>query len=181
MSALPFGTFIRPGRALFESGAEPLTVGSITGVSTINGTIYPPVQVLPEYLPSVAINIITELSTINGSAYPPAVIPPSSYATLGVSSLTGVSTINGSAYPPTAASPKTLFGTIALTTNGQTFTYSTPFTSAVSVVVQGTANAAGVNGFFTVATYGSLSTFRVFYSGALDYGAIQLFFIAVGT
>ena len=154
MSALPFGTFIRPGRALFESGAEPLTVGSITGVSTINGTIYPPVQVLPTTFDALEITNITGVSTINGAAYPPAA---------------------------PAASPKTLFGTIALSTNGQTFTYSTPFTSSVSVVVQGTANAAGVNGFFTVATYGSLSTFRVFYSGALDYGAIQLFFIAVGT
>ena len=154
MSALPIGTFIRPGRALFESGGEPMAVSSIVGVSSINNTVYPPVQVLPEYLPAVEINVITGLSTINGSAYPPA---------------------------SPASGPTVLYGTIALATNGQTFTYSTPFTTAVSVVVQGTANAAGVNGFFTVATYGSLSTFRVFYSGALDYGAIQLFFIAVGT
>lgn len=178
MSALPFGTYISPGRPLFESGGEPMSVKSLVGVSSINSTVYPPVQVLPEYLPAVEINIITGLSTINGSSYPPLAPPVS---TLAVSSITGVSSINGSAYPPAASGPRVLSGVIALTTNGQTFTYSTPFTSNVAVVVQGTANAAGVNGFFTVATYGSLSTFRVFYSGALDYGAIQLFFIAAGT
>jgi hypothetical protein len=50
----------------------------------------------------------------------------------------------------------------------------------MQVVVQGTSNAAGVNGFFTVATYGSLTQFQIFYSGELLYGPIQMFWIASG-
>jgi hypothetical protein len=49
------------------------------------------------------------------------------------------------------------------------------------VFVQGTSNKAGVNGFFTVVTYGSLTEFRIFYSGELIYGAIEMFWMAIGT
>ena len=130
-----------------------MSVSSLVGVSSINNTVYPPVAVLPEYLPAVEINVITGLSSINGAVYPPA---------------------GGSG-------PTVLSGKVALATNGQTVVYSTAFKTSVSVVVQGTSNAAGVNGFFTVSTNGSLSQFQIFYSGQLIYGPIELFWIAVGT
>jgi hypothetical protein len=50
----------------------------------------------------------------------------------------------------------------------------------MQVVVQGTANAAGVNGFFTVGTFGSLTEFRIFYSGELIYGPIEMFWMSSG-
>lgn len=152
MSALPFGSYIRPSRPFFESGAEPMTVSSIVGVSSINGTLYPPVAGLPTFLPSVEITRITGLSTINDVAYPPA---------------------GGSG-------PLIQSGSFGLSNNGQVVEYPVPYTSTVSVVVQGTANAAGVNGFFTIATYGSKSQFQTFYSGELIYGPIEMFWIASG-
>ncbi len=179
MSALPFGTFISPRRSLFESGSEPMSVSSLVGVSSINGSLYPPVTDLPTFLPTVEITAITGVSTINDSVYPPPSV--SSFQTLQTSSITGVSTINGEAYPPSSGSGLLIqSGSFGLSNNGQTITYPTPYTSTVSVVVQGTANAAGVNGFFTVATYGSRSDFRVFYSGELIYGPIEMFWIASG-
>jgi hypothetical protein len=64
--------------------------------------------------------------------------------------------------------------------NGQTFALPIPYSTSMQVVVQGTANAAGVNGFFTVGTFGSLTEFRIFYSGELIYGPIEMFWIASG-
>jgi len=155
MSALPIGTFIRPGRSLYESGAEPLAVGSLVGVSSINNTVYPPIAVLPEYFPSVAINVITELSTINGVAYPPAA--PSS-------------------------GPKILYGTIAFASNGQTVTFATPFATNPSVFLQATGNMAGFTGYFQVNNGSTKKTsFQIYYSAGLDYGPIEVNWMAVGT
>jgi hypothetical protein len=81
---------------------------------------------------------------------------------------------------PGATGPLTQYGTVALSTNGQTVALPVPYTSSMQVFVQGTSNAAGVNGFFTVLTAGSLSEFRIFYSGELIYGPIQMFWFAVG-
>jgi hypothetical protein len=82
---------------------------------------------------------------------------------------------------PAASGPRIQSGTVALATNGQTVTLPVPYTSSMQVFVQGTSNAAGVNGFFTVLTSGSLSQFRIFYSGELIYGPIQLFWMTAGT
>jgi hypothetical protein len=71
-------------------------------------------------------------------------------------------------------------GKIDLTSNGQIVVLPEAYTSSMQVFVQGTANKAGVNGFFTIATYGSLTEFRVFYSGELIYGAIEVFWLASG-
>jgi len=76
--------------------------------------------------------------------------------------------------------PRIQSGTVALASNGQTVVLPVPYSSSMQVVVQGTSNAAGVNGFFTVATYGSLTQFQIFYSGELLYGPIQMFWIASG-
>jgi hypothetical protein len=80
----------------------------------------------------------------------------------------------------TLSGPLVQSGVVMLSSNGQTVVLPTPYATTMSVVVQGTSNAAGVNGFFTVATYGSLSQFQIFYSGELIYGPIQMFWIAVG-
>lgn len=93
--------------------------------------------------------------------------------------LSNIQSINGSP-PLTGDGPVVQSGTISLSVNGQTFALPKPYTSSLQVVVQGTANAAGVNGFFTVGTFGSLTEFRVFYSGELIYGPIELFWIASG-
>lgn len=82
--------------------------------------------------------------------------------------------------PPVSSGPRIQTGSVMLATNGQAVVLPVPYTTSLNVVVQGTANAAGVNGFFTVATYGSLTQFQIFYSGALIYGPIQLFWIAAG-
>lgn len=82
---------------------------------------------------------------------------------------------------PASKGPLIQSGTVALGTNGQTFALPIPYSSSLQVVVQGTANAAGVNGFFTVGTFGSLTEFRIFYSGELIYGPIEMFWIATGT
>lgn len=95
----------------------------------------------------------------------------------GVSGLAGPAGPTG---PAGASGPRVQSGTVALATNGQTITLPVPYTTSMQVFVQGTSNAAGVNGFFTVLTLGSLSEFRIFYSGALDFGPIELFWMAVG-
>lgn len=71
-------------------------------------------------------------------------------------------------------------GTIDLATNGQTIVLPTAYASGMQVFVQGTSNKAGVNGFFTIATYGSLSQFQIFYSGDLIYGPIEMYWFAIG-
>lgn len=81
---------------------------------------------------------------------------------------------------PVPLGPRVQSGTVALASNGQTVVLPVPYSVSMQVVVQGTSNAAGVNGFFTVATYGSLSQFQIFYSGELIYGPIEMFWIAVG-
>lgn len=81
---------------------------------------------------------------------------------------------------PASKGPLIQSGTVALAVNGQTFALPIPYSTSMQVVVQGTANAAGVNGFFTVGTFGSLTEFRIFYSGELIYGPIEMFWIASG-
>lgn len=156
MSVLPLGSWLSPGTPIWMDARQPARIQSIEGLSSINGSPY---LVAPEPEPL-----------------------PTSYSALSISSAT-VSSINGASYPPISppSGPTILSGKVAFGTNGQTVTYSTPFQTSVSVVIQGTANAAGVNGFFTIATYGSLSEFRIFYSGELIYGPIEIFWIAVGS
>ena len=121
----------------------------------------------------------TGVVTIAATAPPAGVVRIIAGTNVTVSPLEGTSEVTINAVVP--AIPTILYGTVALATNGQAVVYSTPFTSRVAVVVQGTSSAAGVNGFFTVATYGSLSQFQIFYSGQLIYGPIELFWIATGT
>ncbi len=80
----------------------------------------------------------------------------------------------------TTLGPTIQSGSVMLATNGQTVILPTPYSTSMQIVVQGTSNAAGVNGYFTVSTNGSLSQFQIFYSGQLIYGPIQLFWIAAG-
>lgn len=98
----------------------------------------------------------------------------------GADGLGGAPGATGPTGPAGKSGPVVQSGTIALSVNGQTYPLPIPYTSSLQVVVQGTANAAGVNGFFTVGTFGSLTEFRVFYSGELIYGPIELFWIASG-
>ena len=85
------------------------------------------------------------------------------------------------AVEPAPVGPLIQSGKIDLTSNGQIVVLPTPYTTSMQVFVQGTSNKAGVNGFFTIATYGSKTEFRVFYSGELIYGAIEVFWFAVGS
>ncbi len=81
-----------------------------------------------------------------------------------------------------ASGPRIQTGTVAYANQAQAVVFPTPYTSSVRVFVQGTANAAGVNGYFYVGTYGSLTQFLMFYSGpALQYGPIEVFWLAIGT
>ena len=79
-----------------------------------------------------------------------------------------------------SGSPIIQSGKVDLTSNGQIVVLPTPYTTSMQVFLQGTANKAGVNGFFTTATYGSKTEFRIFYSGELIYGAIEVFWLAAG-
>lgn len=71
-------------------------------------------------------------------------------------------------------------GKVDLTSNGQIVVLPVPYTTSMQVFLQGTSNKAGVNGFFTTATYGSLTEFRIFYSGQLIYGPIEMFWLTAG-
>lgn len=83
---------------------------------------------------------------------------------------------------PAGTGPLIQTGTVAYANQAQVVVFPTPYTSSVRVFVQGTANAAGVNGYFFVGTYNSLTQFQMFYSGpALQYGPIQVFWLAIGT
>jgi hypothetical protein len=82
---------------------------------------------------------------------------------------------------PSATGPRIQSGTVSFATNGQTVAIPVPYSTSLQVFVQGTSNAAGVNGFFTVLTAGSLSEFRIFYSGQLDFGPIEMFWMTAGT
>ena len=96
--------------------------------------------------------------------------------------LTNISTINGTAPALAGSGPKTLYGTVAFSTNGQTITFSEAFATNPAVFLQATGNGAGVNGSFQVNNAATYKTaFQIFYSGELIYGPIEMNWMAVGT
>ena len=96
--------------------------------------------------------------------------------------LTNISTINGSVPALGGSGPTIKYGIVSFGTNGQTVVYDVPFTSPPSVFLQPTGNAAGFTGTFQVNNSSTYTTsFQIFYSGALDYGPIEINWSAIGT
>jgi hypothetical protein len=106
------------GTISFDTGS----VGAITGLQTINGTAYPPPQVIPLDLSTNTVTASNSVSTpsllvssINNASYPP---PTSIPQDLTISSLTAavsvstqsllISSINNAEYPPVASVPENL-------------------------------------------------------------------------
>lgn len=87
----------------------------------------------------------------------------------------------GATGPSSGGGPFIQSGSVDLAINGQTVILPIPYSSTLQVFVQGTSNKAGVNGFFTVVTFGAPSQFYIYYSGELIYGPIEVFWMTRGT
>lgn len=83
--------------------------------------------------------------------------------------------------PPSPSVPTIQYGTVNLTANAQSVVFPSPFTVAPQIFIQPTSDGAGVNGDFSIGSYGRLNEFQIFYTGSFSFGPLVIFWMAIGT